>query len=170
MTPDPGKEPDKGETPDSGMTPDPDKEPDKGETSDSDHKPNPESPKDMPNGNMNSDKDGNMDEVKSPNMNVNHDNDGGMTGNYQPVKANDDDHTMHSNMDTATTTAMEPVMTSNDSKQMKSKAHSHSPMQTMTQLPETGESQSHNGALYGGLLAGLGALLLAYKRKKEDES
>ncbi|MCE5038873.1 YPDG domain-containing protein [Staphylococcus auricularis] len=173
MAPNPGKEPDKGETPDNGMTPDPGNAPDKGETPDPDREPNPESPKDMkdmPNGNMTSDKDGNMGKVKSPNMNVNHDNDGGMTGNHQPVKTTDGDYTMHSNMDSHTTTAMEAEMTSNDSKQMKSKAHSHSSMQTMTQLPETGESQSHNGALYGGLLAGLGALLLAYKRKKEDES
>ncbi|WP_281673345.1 YPDG domain-containing protein [Staphylococcus auricularis] len=173
MTPDPGKETDKGETPDNGMTPVPDNEPNKGDSSGSEHKPNPEEPKDMkdmPKENMTSGNDGNMNKVNSPNMNTNHDKDGGMTGNQQPVKATDGDHTMHSNMDRHTTTAMEPEMISNDSKQMKSKAHSHSSMQTMTQLPETGESQSHNGALYGGLLAGLGALLLAYKRKKEDES
>ncbi|MCG7340852.1 YPDG domain-containing protein [Staphylococcus auricularis] len=173
MTPGPGKDPDKGETPDSGMTPVPDNEPNKGDSSGSEHKPNPEEPKDMkdmPKENMTSGNDGNMNKVNSPNMNTNHDKDGGMTGNQQPVKATDGDHTMHSNMDRYTTTAMEPEMISNDSKQMKSKAHSHSSMQTMTQLPETGESQSHNGALYGGLLAGLGALLLAYKRKKEDES
>ncbi|MFP4967373.1 LPXTG cell wall anchor domain-containing protein, partial [Staphylococcus pseudintermedius] len=43
------------------------------------------------------------------------------------------------------------------------------PSQQQKALPETGETESHQGTLFGGILAALGALLFARKKRHDKK-
>ncbi|EKF8779401.1 LPXTG cell wall anchor domain-containing protein [Staphylococcus pseudintermedius] len=88
-------------------------------------------------------------------------------GNHTPVEQRD-------NHATSPATDMDPIPSSNQTafddmhaKDSTSEKANHK--QQSEQLPDTGESNTQNGAFLGGLFAALGGLFLIGRRRKERE-
>ncbi|HEC2229758.1 TPA: LPXTG cell wall anchor domain-containing protein, partial [Staphylococcus delphini] len=58
---------------------------------------------------------------------------------------------------------------STDATQSKTHGEKVNPSQPQKALPETGETESHQGTLFGGILAALGALLFARKKRQDKK-
>ncbi|HHU6751404.1 TPA: SdrD B-like domain-containing protein, partial [Staphylococcus pseudintermedius] len=58
---------------------------------------------------------------------------------------------------------------STDATQSKTHGEKVNPSQQQKALPETGETESHQGTLFGGILAALGALLFARKKRQDKK-
>ncbi|WP_241519937.1 SdrD B-like domain-containing protein [Staphylococcus delphini] len=58
---------------------------------------------------------------------------------------------------------------STDATQSKTHGEKVNPSQPQKTLPETGETESHQGTLFGGILAALGALLFARKKRQDKK-
>ncbi|PCF47298.1 hypothetical protein B5C09_08445 [Staphylococcus delphini] len=58
---------------------------------------------------------------------------------------------------------------STDATQSKTHGEKANPSQQQKALPETGETESHQGTLFGGILAALGALLFARKKRQDKK-
>nr|WP_214548264.1 Rib/alpha-like domain-containing protein [Staphylococcus pseudintermedius] len=91
----------------------------------------------------------------------------GSNGNYTPVEQRD-------NHATSPATDMDPMPSNSqttfdgiNAKGSTSEKANHK--QQSEQLPDTGESNTQNGALLGGLFAALGGLFLIGRRRKEKE-
>ncbi|MTV20924.1 SdrD B-like domain-containing protein, partial [Staphylococcus delphini] len=58
---------------------------------------------------------------------------------------------------------------STDATQSKTHGEKVNPSQPQKALPETGETESHQGTLFGGILAALGTLLFARKKRQDKK-
>ncbi|WP_019167252.1 LPXTG cell wall anchor domain-containing protein, partial [Staphylococcus intermedius] len=56
-----------------------------------------------------------------------------------------------------------------DATQSKNQGEKVNPSQQQKALPETGETESQQGTLFGGILAALGALLFARKKRRDKK-